>query len=1596
MKTIWSFDLGKASIGEAVRVENKPQFLHKASLLIPAELAQRGPAWESGTPASKHRALKTREAHWRREAWLDELWRAAKFSPLARRAVAPTGGEWHAYSKRIRGKEKIKTRHTNAEWKLVQEGDPKLEREFAATGDGTCFTSCLLRIKLLNQKTLAPGETLAEWQIYKALFSAMQKRGYGDVPWKEQRKGGAAETKNQQEQAEDALAGKRWQDFVGELEKSGLGDDYRRACYFDAFYMKLWSPFVPDVVALHPTDRPESTRKVVFPASVIEAEIFALAQNAAGLLKNLESGYAAQMKKYRDSVDERIARANAYRAQNGKKLVTAPDFSRGAKDFAELLVYGPGGKPSLAKGVRPIASADPAIRRATGLRPGSPDDRMGVVSQGTARFENRLRSDCALIPRLSCCRNLGGDEFAKITDDNDPRLLPAQVTLLMKLKNMRVQEKTEGRPQRGLTADEIGKVFAALNPKRKYHLTKNEWRGWCKTFDVLPVLDSHDKAKPGTKAAGESEGAKKTKDDDAVERPSTQGRSRYSRPALRIVRELVLSGDAPSVFHARLLAHDESLLAKLGTKQNKDGAVVARPLEVFKDSTDAKENVANGMKGLLVSDLAALLRMRKDGATKDSWEDLYIPSQQLDRLAQQSSATREERDAAIRALIGQQNNPIVRHRLDTFWKRLRALEAMPGADGQPLGEPHCIIIEMVRDDSESSWLGPKAIQEITDAQKKQRDRRENARGRLAEMGQPHGDVLKYLLWESQGGQCLYGEEKKKGVCAYTDTAISFTDIAKCRVDHIVPRAMGGPDSFSNKVLTTDETNARKGDRTPYQWFRQDRTTADWDAYRNRVSAREFQLGGMKTRLLLSADAETLVSRCTPLAETAWITRLAQTIAGLHFGWANGNDTTGTKRVVVISGGLTGRVRRKYFLNSLLGSDRALDEKIAAVLDQFAALRTSPLPREEVKEKRRELRDELSELGKQAEKDRSDKRHHALDAIVLSFLEGWVNDPNLEDNFRFTDLGDAPCFAQQDEAEIRQLRSQIIRYGAAAEQAKTPEEREELQRRITCCRDDIARRRQRPDVRTIREALRKELLGCEAEGIPPVLPRHLHLPKPHLEATFHRGVWARVEDEKKAEAATIENYDEAFHVMQQAVALIDFAYLRDSRTRQLRYCRRHAARMAQAIAPHPKDYDAHVARGMVQDFLKSKPDEAQWRAWCESLSAPRGVKAKKGESPLARFKVFKLEERRTKAVPLASLPMPGTDDDEAEEVPGKKKKALVDDYQRDSFLERLDGLVIPPPKVIRKGGKGGSALPTPTPDEGQLRPNVELQEKLRALEPLIAEFYRDHSPNHGKAPRKGSLERQVWQNNRDAFFKAEAEFFAQHAFDLKRRVCVRKATEKVSEQPWAWEKLRRLILVQVPAYSRDTAAKKTKALTDPWIRFQLRQFLGAKPELAEWRAFCAVFTQATRKDFGDFLSRGSTSPTEFIGFYQRLRTERTTTSAISYVQKRVGKPDEYVDVSKDGSGIYAKGGNRGYLMFRRVTKNEAGEDEVTFLARVRCAGISVWTWHGGNYARNRASRFTTPRYGGRICSCISRVILKAGRKPWAVASIISRRSRTRHP
>src|ERR1051326_4873628 len=137
---VWAFDLGKASIGEAVRQGTR--FLHKASLLIPADFA------ETRTASTRRRMWRTRQAHKAREGWLKQVMRTAGVEVLHGRNYDQAGN-----------------------WKPGEPADERLEREFAESGDTTCYTSCLLRIKLLG------GEKLEPWQVYKAFHSAIKRRG---------------------------------------------------------------------------------------------------------------------------------------------------------------------------------------------------------------------------------------------------------------------------------------------------------------------------------------------------------------------------------------------------------------------------------------------------------------------------------------------------------------------------------------------------------------------------------------------------------------------------------------------------------------------------------------------------------------------------------------------------------------------------------------------------------------------------------------------------------------------------------------------------------------------------------------------------------------------------------------------------------------------------------------------------------------------------------------------------------------------------------------------------------------------------------------------------------------------------------------------------------------------------------------------------------------------------------------------------------------------------------------------------------------------------------------------------------------------------
>lgn len=73
------------------------------------------------------------------------------------------------------------------------------------------------------------------------------------------------------------------------------------------------------------------------------------------------------------------------------------------------------------------------------------------------------------------------------------------------------------------------------------------------------------------------------------------------------------------------------------------------------------------------------------------------------------------------------------------------------------------------------------------------------------------DVLKYRLYEEQGGKCAYSGKT-------IDAARLFSDENYAQIDHIIPYSRSFDDSYSNKVLVLSAENQNKGNRLPLEYF----------------------------------------------------------------------------------------------------------------------------------------------------------------------------------------------------------------------------------------------------------------------------------------------------------------------------------------------------------------------------------------------------------------------------------------------------------------------------------------------------------------------------------------------------------------------------------------------------------------------------------------------------------------------------------------------------------------------------------------------------------------------------------------------------------
>ncbi len=369
-----------------------------------------------------------------------------------------------------------------------------------------------------------------------------------------------------------------------------------------------------------------------------------------------------------------------------------------------------------------------------------------------------------------------------------------------------------------------------------------------------------------------------------------------------------------------------------------------------------------------------LLERLKDVA----WENIHVPALTLQEKYSSPSGKEESQETIIKHAIFSNSDPIVRHRLSFFYQRLNALS-------EKYGKPTAVIFEFIRED----FLGPKKKAEYNKALEKNTANNDAVRKELEDIGRKNNyrNFEKLKLLKEQANQCIY-----------TGKHIGNHQLDDCVIDHIIPRKGGyyGSDALFNKVITTNETNIAKADKIPHHFI----SSEEWQSYKKRVESTKNLSNKKRRHLLVTSkeEAEEVNERHNPLVETSWIAKTARDIACLKFGWQPGEKGE-KQKVFVVTGRVTAQLRGRYKLNELLGDS-----------DSQAKIEEEP------------AQDGKTKAKTNIKKDRSDQRHHALDAMVIAFAVEQLRDPKKLDKFTFpTSIAPQEYFREKLAEVIPQIK-----------------------------------------------------------------------------------------------------------------------------------------------------------------------------------------------------------------------------------------------------------------------------------------------------------------------------------------------------------------------------------------------------------------------------------------------------------------------------------------------------------------------------------------------------------------------------------------------
>jgi CRISPR-associated endonuclease Csn1 len=239
------------------------------------------------------------------------------------------------------------------------------------------------------------------------------------------------------------------------------------------------------------------------------------------------------------------------------------------------------------------------------------------------------------------------------------------------------------------------------------------------------------------------------------------------------------------------------------------------------------------------------------------------------------------------------------------------------------GLPTQIVVELARDLNKS----PEEKREIERKQKKNQDENDAIRSELEKLGQS-------ATYDNRLRLRLFNELGATPVCVYSGRRIGLASLFsnEFQVDHILPLSATLDDGYANKVLVHQSANKYKAKRSPYEAFGVSADGYSWSDILARAEVlpknkqRRFSSGAMTD---WEDEEKGFLAR--QLNDTRYLSRVAKQY--LEAVCAD---------VWVTPGRLTGLLRGKWNLNSI-----------------------------------------LSDSGK---KERTDHRHHAVDAAVIAVTD----------------------------------------------------------------------------------------------------------------------------------------------------------------------------------------------------------------------------------------------------------------------------------------------------------------------------------------------------------------------------------------------------------------------------------------------------------------------------------------------------------------------------------------------------------------------------------------------------------------------------------